>query len=336
MNKNNDNNNLDDLPDIDLSDRTPGKDPFDIFSSGKNKPLEPSRPGDKKEGKSPPPLKGNKKTFSSDDNIPPPPPMRKKTFSSKPKPKTPKTDEKVKKAIPIEKKMEKVLWFFLLASALFSAVMVITRFVKSPDAEQESVREELKKLAQMQKEPSKTRETVQGWSSEVTSFKIDIVGSEKFVKSVNEALKLIIIYNKPAIRDLREHIYVIREGLKTDFVIEANVPKIILTTNTALRSVTWCAGAIAHQLYLAKVHYWQEMKSKVAKVPLPGKKSGLRVRANPAAATHITSAEIERLEKAADRYQVNLMVKIGAPIYEIRLIAKRKAGDYSLTHDGLY
>jgi hypothetical protein len=275
-------------------------------------------------------------------DLPPPDAMLtpRKTTGEKPVPegegKQPQITEKHIKPESPWQKIKDIFWILLLiASALTLIFINVKRFTKKHIPAQKP-KLEFKKPKVEKKTPPLTREMLKSQTEDVTSFILRIVGSASFEKNVREGLKLIFVYDREMFDDLKEHIYVIREDVKTDFVVEEGAPKILLTRKTATLSPTWCAGAIAHQLFLAKNYYEQKRRERAWELPPPGQEPELKVEANPNIVKMIRPLEVENLERKADDYQVVLMIKAGAPTYEIKLIKNRKPGDYSLTHDGRY
>jgi hypothetical protein len=239
-------------------------------------------------------------------------------------------EEKKSRKFLMSRKVEKIIWISLAAALVIA--FVINRLKKDipPPA-----KTPVKKLVQPERKPSVTREILRLHPASAENFTMDIIGGKTFKDSINEALKLIFVYDREVFNELKEYIYVIREGLKTDFTVSGDLPEIVLTKKTAVRSATWCAGAIAHQLYLAK-DYYQKIRIKRTSVPQIGEKPDLKITPDPHRIEYISDEDIEALEKQADRYQIELMIKTGAPTYEFKSIQNRPPGDYSLTHDGIY
>lgn len=231
-------------------------------------------------------------------------------------------------------KIKDIFWILvLIASAITLIVINVKRFTRKDVPEQKPAFVFKKNE---EKKPPLTREMLKSQSADVATFGLRITGTSTFEEKIKEGLKLIFVYDRKMFDELKKYIYVIREGEKTDFVVEEGVPKILLTRKTASLSSTWCAGAIAHQLFLAKNYYERKLAQKPPEIPPLGQQANLEVEANPSLVRVTDPMEVENLEKKADDYQIVLMIKAGAPTYEIKLIKNRKPGDYSLTHDGRY
>ncbi len=161
---------------------------------------------------------------------------------------------------------------------------------------------------------------------------------KKFKPQVERALQLIWEADRAVFDDIKRNIYVIRMGDVTDFKIESGVPTIVLTGRTAFRSTTWCAGAIAHQLFVARNHFALKREEKLKSLP-PGLAPASSDSATEMAAIPVDYSDmdsIEAFEKQADAFQLNIMRLINAPSNEQNAIRNRPAYDYSFTHDGIY
>lgn len=169
----------------------------------------------------------------------------------------------------------------------------------------------------------------------VTSFRLRIFGSPQFEEKVKEAVYLIWKHDPEAFRFIKKYVYLIRRSDKTDFSVENGVPTVSLTDKTALKSPTWCAGAIAHQAFLAYFHYEKKRRSQTMRPPpLPGEPSNLEVAHNPMEIEYTDFESLYAMERRADSFQIRVMKRIGAPRSETRPIKNRKKDDFSLIHDG--
>ncbi len=169
----------------------------------------------------------------------------------------------------------------------------------------------------------------------VTSFRLRISGSPQFEEKVKEAVYLIWKHDPDAFRFIKKYVYLIRRANKTDFSVENGVPTVSLTDKTAFKSPTWCAGAIAHQAYLAYLHYEKKrLRQTMRSPPLPGETSNLEVAHNPMAIEYTDFATMYAMERKADSFQIKVMKKVGSPRSETRLIKNRKKDDFSLIHNG--
>ena len=166
-------------------------------------------------------------------------------------------------------------------------------------------------------------------------FRLQVLGKGEFSAQTMKAMQLIWQYDKPVFTELKQYVYVIREGDKTTFMMENNAPTIVLTSTTAYRSTTWCAGALARQFFHAKRYYEREkIKHQLSAPPEPGQQSMEKLSANPLLFDLKDAASMEKMEKEADAFQVELLRRIGAPRVEIALIENRTPFDYSLVSDG--
>lgn len=171
--------------------------------------------------------------------------------------------------------------------------------------------------------------------TEGISFQLRVAGSPEFEKSVKAAAFLIWKNDIESFKFIKNYVYVIRRADKTDFSVETGVPTAFITDNTALYSPTWCAGAIAHQAFHSYLYYRRKhFYSTKAAPPAPGKAPAFRPPPYMTVADDSDFSSALRLERDADRFQIRVMKKTGAPRAEIKLIEKREDADLSLTHDG--
>lgn len=164
-------------------------------------------------------------------------------------------------------------------------------------------------------------------------------GSKGFKRQITEALRLIWLYDKPSFRFVRKYIYEIKSSNSTEFLIENGTPIIVISDKNAYKSVTWCAGIIAHHTFhaYARVVRNRGKKNKIIP-PVPGTKSG-KVSLegiNPLAVDFTGLETILAIEDKASDFQMRLLGKIGAPKTEINLIKNRNPKDFSISHDGSY
>ena len=179
--------------------------------------------------------------------------------------------------------------------------------------------------------------------SKMPDYKYDptlkMSGSRGFKRQITEALRLIWLYDKSSFKFVRKYIYEIKSSNSTEFLIENGIPIIVISDKNAYKSVTWCAGIIAHHTFhaYARVVKNRGKKSKIIP-PVPGTKSG-KVNLdgiNPLAVDFTGLETILAIEDKASLFQMKLLKKIGAPKTEINLIKNRNPKDFSISHDGSY
>ncbi|MDD4004147.1 MAG: hypothetical protein PHW69_02955 [Elusimicrobiaceae bacterium] len=161
--------------------------------------------------------------------------------------------------------------------------------------------------------------------------------AKTFKPRVERALEMIWRADRTVFFALKRYVYVIRMGDVTDFKMENGVPTIVMTGRTAFRSETWCAGAIAHQLFVAMNYVAQQREQKRKTLPAglaPAAPSADEAVAIPVDYSDLDS--IEFFEKKADAFQYKIMLAIDAPGNELNAIRNRAPHDYSYTHDGIY
>ena len=163
---------------------------------------------------------------------------------------------------------------------------------------------------------------------------LEIQGDESFKSQVTRSLKLIWLSDREDLMFIKKYLSVIRNENKTDLYVDNGRPVAALSRAQSGRSLTWCAGLIAHQAFHAYVKFNSRKRQKV-RPPLPGEKSYLKAAATPTA-EYTSLGEILAVEAKACAFQAEILRKIGAPRAEINALLKRAPRDFSVSHDGSY
>ncbi|MBI4655570.1 MAG: hypothetical protein HY746_02360 [Elusimicrobia bacterium] len=165
---------------------------------------------------------------------------------------------------------------------------------------------------------------------------LNIAGDEEFKKHITNSLKLIWLYDRDSFLFIRKSVYQIRKADRTDFRIIDNIPEVLISPDNAYKSITWCAGIIAHQsFHLAGNLTKTAQKTKM--IPLPGEKPAKESKpANPAEFKRKTLSSLLDEEAGAGEFQIRVLQKTGAPLSEINPVRKRDSKDFSVSHDGAY
>lgn len=132
-------------------------------------------------------------------------------------------------------------------------------------------------------------------------------GDDKFVAQVQSCLDLLAKKSKKEYKLITKHIAVIVQHEKSGMLAWATPPRFQLSKKTAFYSLTWCAGAIAHDAY----HSFLYQKH----LPKNGKHTPSHKWAGFAS------------EKKAIKFQIRVMKKIGASDREL---------NYMESQDGLH
>ncbi len=162
---------------------------------------------------------------------------------------------------------------------------------------------------------------------------LDIQGSEDFKSQITHALKLIWMADRDTFLFIKRNVSVIRNDNKTGFYMEDGKTVVALSSEQAFRSLTWCAGEIAHQAW----HAWYALnyKKKVRKAPPPPGQADTSVpEANPAKLDYKGLDSILWIEAKAFEFQLDVLRKVGAPRSETDLLRRRAPRDFSAGHDG--
>jgi len=83
---------------------------------------------------------------------------------------------------------------------------------------------------------------------------IEIAGDEKFINQVKAALSLIKSKASDDYVSIKKYIRKIQESYHSGMVANSEIPTFYLTAKSALNSLTWCAGIIAHDSYHSKLY----------------------------------------------------------------------------------
>ena len=164
---------------------------------------------------------------------------------------------------------------------------------------------------------------------------LDIQGSPEFQSQVTHALKLVWLADRDTFLYIKGNLPVIRNEDKTGFYLENGRPVAAISSDHAFRSLTWCAGVIAHQAWHAGYVANSKKKPKIAP-PLPGEKDDRMPDTNPGRLDYKGMDAILYTEGKAFEYQLDVLRKIGAPRKETDLITRRAPRDFSAGHDGSY
>ena len=168
---------------------------------------------------------------------------------------------------------------------------------------------------------------------------LDIQGSPEFQAQVTHALKLIWMADRPTFLFIRNNLSVIRNEMQTGFYMENGRPVAALSNDHAFRSLTWCAGIIAHQAWHAAYALNKRKRAAAARPaapPPPGEKSELQVEANPMRFDYSGLDAILYVEDKASAFQLDVLRKVGAPRRETDPLFRRAPRDFQLSHDGNY
>ncbi|HAH32759.1 MAG TPA: hypothetical protein DCL44_10645 [Elusimicrobia bacterium] len=164
---------------------------------------------------------------------------------------------------------------------------------------------------------------------------LDIQGDENFKNQVTQSLKRIWLSDRKNFLFIKKYLSVIRNENKTDFYLDNGRPVAALSRAQAGRSLTWCAGLIAHQAFHAYMKFNSQKREKI-RPPLPGEKDERKFSVNPAALDYTSLEDIFNVEAKACSFQEGILRKIGAPGLEINTLRKRAPRDFSVSHDGNY
>jgi len=164
---------------------------------------------------------------------------------------------------------------------------------------------------------------------------LDIQGSFEFQNQVTQALKLIWLSDRDTFLFIKKNLYIIRNDNKTGFYRENGVPAASISSDQAFRSLTWCAGVIAHQAWHASVS--RGVRKTAGRVPPPpGEQAEDNREINPMKFDYKDLNAILASEDMAFAFQLQVLRGTKAPKKEINLVLRREPRDFSAGHDGSY
>jgi len=164
---------------------------------------------------------------------------------------------------------------------------------------------------------------------------LDIQGSEEFQSQVTHALKLVWMADRDTFLFIKNDLMIIRNEDKTGFYMDNGRTVAALSNAHAFRSLTWCAGVLAHQAWHSWYYMAQKRKSR-PEPPLPGQKNERRVDANPMRLDYKGMDAILDMEDKASNFQLEVLRKVGAPRKETDQVLRRAPRDFTNAHDGDY
>jgi len=164
---------------------------------------------------------------------------------------------------------------------------------------------------------------------------LDIRGSEEFKSQVTHALKLIWAADREDFLAIKNSLSAIRNEDKTDFYMDNGRPVAAISKKHAFRSLTWCAGIIAHQAWHASYAMTTKKKNKLPP-PLPGQKYERQFDANPMKVNYKGLEDIFEMESRASAFQLKVLKLVGAPASETGPVFRRAPRDFDTAHDGNY
>lgn len=168
---------------------------------------------------------------------------------------------------------------------------------------------------------------------------LDIQGSPEFKKQVTAALKLIWLSDRESFLFIKRYIYVIKNEDRTAFYLDSGLPVAAISKDHAFRSVTWCAGILAHQAFHSYVTFsYKKAKKKSGGAPPPPGSDG-RPASMPATTFNYDFTGLDsllELEAKASQFQAGILEKVDAPRKELNEVLKRKPRDFQTGHDGHY
>ena len=145
----------------------------------------------------------------------------------------------------------------------------------------------------------------------------EIRGTTPFKDQVSQALDLLKENSPRAHQPVVKYVGRIQEGERSGMWAYRTPPTYEMHRRTAMYSLTWCAGTIAHDAYHSKLYHEHQQKH-----------------GSPVPASVWTGKEAE---KACMREQIRVLQLLRAPKSEIQHCQRLAAGEHAdLNGDGIY
>lgn len=145
---------------------------------------------------------------------------------------------------------------------------------------------------------------------------VEVKGSAEFRTQIEAALKLIKEKAPEAYALVQNNVAIITEGERSGMWAYKNPPTYEISKTSAFHSVTWCAGAIAHDAYHSKLYH-----------------DYVTAKGKPVPAEIWTGQEVEKICIA---FQLSVLKKIGGPKDEVDYCLKLNGKHYDVNQDGKY
>ncbi len=146
---------------------------------------------------------------------------------------------------------------------------------------------------------------------------VEVSGSARFREQVVGALVLLREKSPAAYEIVTNHVRVIKQHRRSGMRLDLTKPTFELANPTAYYSITWCAGAIAHDSMHAKVYHDF-------------------VKANPGGQRpEDWNSQVEE-EKQCNAHQLQVLREIGAPALEVNHCAEQDGKHADVNKDGKY
>lgn len=139
---------------------------------------------------------------------------------------------------------------------------------------------------------------------------IEIIGEEKFIDAVKRALGILRQRASGAFTIVREHVGRIQQGRRTRMWTDEDPPTMTINKKSAYITDTFTSGIIAHEAYHSKLY-----------------KGGNN--ANPNDYESIQAEELKCIQ-----YEKGILIKIGAPGYEIKMAESQDGTHFDVDKDG--
>ena len=144
---------------------------------------------------------------------------------------------------------------------------------------------------------------------------IEIVGNQRFVGQVRQALVLLEREAPEEFGTVQQYVKRIKQGPRSGMWADQDPPTFEMGDRTTFHSVTWCAGAIAHDSYHSRL-YHEYREAHGESVPY--------------------EAWGDAREPECIAFQLTAMEKIGTPNHELQYVRSLDGSHPDLNKDGKY
>jgi len=234
-----------------------------------------------------------------------------------------------------KKRISQKIFMFLLFVICGAVVLFFANKYRNTNPELSSDKEINEALYAGEEEPS----AIATQADYEYDSKLKMAGSVDFQENITNSLQLVWIYDKAAFKFIRDNVYEIRNANSTTFILENGIPIILMSDENAYKSLTWCAGIIAHHAFHSYARKLKNRSKKTKEIPpLPGTKveKKEKVYPNPLGVEYTDLNTIFEIENKASDFQIRVLERIGTPKSEIKYVRNRDTRDFSISHDGAY
>ena len=155
-------------------------------------------------------------------------------------------------------------------------------------------------------------------STNLTAPTVKIVGSSAFQLQVTKSLLLIKLCDFEAFARVTNAVGIIQEDFQTSAAVTNRPPMVRMTSETAFRSLTWCAAGLVHESHHIAL----------------AKRRGATNQINPIFGTPRGYKDFQRDELECFALELQILKKMNAPRNEIDFVRSQDGTHFDPNRDG--